>query len=119
MTLLADNLIADFLAIEGLVSVTYTARRTDAAGDALDAARNLDNCYIRDLQIPQSPLGDPAQQGDMQSITILKQEFDAAGIAPREGDTVTDPDGVVWTVRSARRQRLGTAYQLRVQEGVV
>ena len=96
---LADNIAADYQHVDGIETVTHTVKMTGTATNTVQAHRE-------DLSFREIATGGPAgiEPGDI--VWVVWSQTVATD--PVGGDTITDSEGVVWTVKALTETSIGT-----------
>ena len=102
---LASDIANDFALFDGLETVTLTPR--NPTGAAVANVKGLRRVQ-RQANIAASPGEMPSEPTD---LVWHLWTASLGGAVPKNGDTLTDSAGVVWTILELHKTTLGTRYR--------
>jgi hypothetical protein len=109
---LADDIANDYTYFDGLETVTFTPRNPTGA-----AVPN-----VKGLRRVQEQTSIAATSGAMPSepIDVVFHLWTATlgGAVPKNGDSLTDSLGTVWTILDLQKTTLGTRYRAACRKSV-
>lgn len=97
--------------------VTYTARRTDDAGDEAEIDYVIASASRWDLNLTAQPLGFATDRASTLIWSLPKSSLDAESVTPARGDSITDSSGDVYAIVRWKLTGQGTIYEFEVEKG--